>query len=421
MYFILELEFISPQGYIASLIKSYAKYSKVDVEIFQENGKILVSIRDNQNIDEFLKGLEKILPASIFLKSAKHHLSETKPDIKEFQTPRVPNSIALCPNCQKEMFDINSPRYYYPFTSCSSCGGGNIFLEKYPFKRENSSIRYIKPCPNCEDELKSNPFRENYPLISCLGCAIPVKMSDKKGNTRYANDKESFKRLFEVIAKAIYDKKEVVIKTLNGYRKLFRENRKYKESKILFLSANRLNDYFTIIEQEFNALLSIERPILKLSIKSEELKESYGNIALVKYPDEGFTILLAKELLDLGLDYISYIDCESRESGDYIVDFDINTTFQSDLKLFVNRDIQTIVSGKRVSFPMEAESRRVVLANGLISSDGIIDEVERFKKIEGDRLYILEDEEFNSNVDEVRFSLPHSLMASVLAQNSVFQ
>ncbi len=176
-------------------------------------------------------------------------------------------------------------------------------------------------------------------------------MSDKKGNTRYANDKESFKRLFEVIAKAIYDKKEVVIKTLNGYRKLFRENKKSKESKILFLSANRLNDYFTIIEQEFNALLSIERPILKLSIKSEELKDSYGNIALVKYPDEGFTILLAKELLDLGLDYISYIDCESGESGDYIVDFDINTTFQSDLKLFVGRDIQTIVSGKRVSFP----------------------------------------------------------------------
>ncbi len=66
-----------------------------------ENGKILVSIRDNQNIEEFLKGLEKILPASIFLKSAKHYLSETRPDLKEFQTPKVPNSIALCPNCQK--------------------------------------------------------------------------------------------------------------------------------------------------------------------------------------------------------------------------------------------------------------------------------------------------------------------------------
>ncbi len=71
MYFILELEFISPQGYIASLIKSYAKYSKADVEIFQENGKILVSIRDNQNIEEFLKGLEKILPASDIFKICK--------------------------------------------------------------------------------------------------------------------------------------------------------------------------------------------------------------------------------------------------------------------------------------------------------------------------------------------------------------
>ncbi len=44
------------------------------------------------------------------------------------------------------------------------------------------------------------------------------------------------------MAKAIYDGKEVVIKTLNGYRKLFRENKRYKESKILFCGLpNRLN------------------------------------------------------------------------------------------------------------------------------------------------------------------------------------
>ncbi len=47
MYSILELEFLSPQGYIASLIKSYVKYSKVEVELFQESGKILVSIEEN--------------------------------------------------------------------------------------------------------------------------------------------------------------------------------------------------------------------------------------------------------------------------------------------------------------------------------------------------------------------------------------
>jgi len=39
MYFILELEFLSPQGYIASLVKSYAKYLKIEVEIISRKWK----------------------------------------------------------------------------------------------------------------------------------------------------------------------------------------------------------------------------------------------------------------------------------------------------------------------------------------------------------------------------------------------
>jgi len=62
---------------------------------------------------------------------------------------------------------------------------GIIFFRKsYPILKGGKFFPsgYIKAFAlNCESELKSNPFRENYPLISCLNCAIPVKMSDKKG------------------------------------------------------------------------------------------------------------------------------------------------------------------------------------------------------------------------------------------------
>jgi hypothetical protein len=46
--------------------------------------------------------------------------------------------------------------------------------------------------------------------------------------------------------------------------------------------------------------------------------------------------------------------------------------------------------------------------------------VDRFESIKGNKIYILEGEELESNVEEVKFSTPHSLMASVLTQNSSF-
>jgi len=52
------------------------------------------------------------------------------------------------------------------------------------------------------------------------------------------------------------------------------------------------------------------------------------------------------------LDYISYIDCESGESGDYIVDFDINTTFQA-TKIFVIEIFNYCIGEKGYLFPME--------------------------------------------------------------------
>ncbi len=64
----------------------------------------------------------------------------------------------------------------------------------------------------------------------------------------------------------------------------------------------------------------------------------------------------------MGLDYISYIDSE--ESGDYIVDFDINCNFQSDLKLFVNQDIIFPICGTRAIFPMEVGSRNISISKG---------------------------------------------------------
>ena len=428
MYFIFEIEFNSQKSYIKNLIKSYIQAFGIKAEVLQSPKKIYITInKDEPKIEEFLKGLESVLPASLFMGASKHYFSDSKPDLKEIEEINLPLNISLCPNCQKEMFDISSNRYYYPFTSCNSCGGQLPFLQNYPFERKNSSFKFLNPCPNCQEELKSNPFRKNYPLISCLECGAVLKMKDKK-NERFANDKGSFKQLFEVAAKALNRGKTVLAKTVNGYRKFFmpKAGDNLEEAVLLFCNANALNSKLMLINQEFNSLLSIERPILRISTKSDDLKALFGSSAYVKYPDDGITMLLAKELLNLGLDYICYFECSENENADFLIDFDLPIEPQKDVKLFINQDTRLFASGERVVYPLAADNPKkvVTIAHGLAASivgdTTVIDSLERFESVETKEVRVLESEPIQTgHKRERRFKQREASMLSVLKEHGL--
>ena len=428
MYFIFEIEFKSQKRYIKNLIQSYIEQSKIGAEVIQSAKKIYITIKkDDPKIESFLLGLDAVLPASLFMGSSKHYFSDDKPDVTEIEEYKLPINISLCPTCQKEMFDISSNRYYYPFTSCNSCGGQLPFVQKYPFNRKNSSFKFLNPCPNCQEEFKSNPFRRDYPLISCIECGINLKMNDGKSE-RYANDKGSYLKLFEVAAKAIDKGKTILVKTLNGYRKFFtpKVDDNLENSILLFCDSNSINSKLMLIPEEFNALLSIERPILRIATKSDDLKELFGSSAYVKYPDDGITMLLAKELLNLGHKYICYLEVNENDSADFLIDFDLPIEPQRDCKLFINQDKSLFVSGERVVYPMVAENpkKALTIANGLVASlvedTTIIDSMERFESADVREVRVLEDEPIKTGYRrERRFKLREASMLSVLKEHNL--
>ena len=430
MYFIFEIEFKAQKSYIKNLIKAYIDSFNIDAEVIQSAKKIYITInKDEPKTEEFFMGLESILPASLFMKSSKYYFSDEKPTVDKIEEYNLPINISLCPNCQKEMFDISSNRYYYPFTSCNSCGGQLPFLLKYPFNRKNSSFKFLIPCSNCQEELKSNPFRKDYPLISCIDCGVALKMNDGKSE-RYANDKGTYRRLFEVAAKAINKGKTILVKTLNGYRKFFipKAGDNLENSILLFCDSNSLNSKLMLIPQEFNALLSIERPILRISTKSDDLKELFGSSVYVKYPDDGITMLLAKEALNLGHKYICYQETDENEKADFLIDFDLPIEPQKDVKLFINQDKSLFVSGERVVYPIVADNPKKVLtiANSLVASlvdeTTIIDSMERFDSVEVREVRVLESEPIKTgHKRERRFKLREASMLSVLKEHNLLE
>ncbi len=426
MYFIVELEFNTSKSYIAQLIRAESMKEEIGISVIQSSGKIiLVCPRDDERVEGFLLGLESLLPASIFLGKSRHYFSGSKPTLLPTGDVGLPHNIAPCPNCQKEMFDVSSRRYYYPFTSCNACGSQHPFLSQYPYRRENSLMKFFAPCDTCQKEMKENAFRLDYPLISCIDCGIPLRMMDKDSE-HTANDKGAYRQLFEVSARAIAAGESVLIKTMHGYRKFFLpKEREVPSNAILMIAdANRLNTHLMMIPQEFNALLSIERPLLRVATKSESLKALFGSSVNVKYADEGMSMLLAKELMTCGLDYVAYIACDANEEADFMVDFDLPITPQRDTKLFINQDTRYFVTGERIVYPCHVKNSKdvVTVAHHLAAVKAgertIIDTLEHFDTVQTSQVRVLEDEPFQSgHSNELRFPQWRASMLSVLAEH----
>ncbi len=426
MYFIFEIAFSSNKNYIANLIRAYAMQEEIEVDVLQTTDKIIMTFnKEDEKLEGFLLGLETILPASLFLAQGKHYFSDEKPVLMPVDETHLPLNIAPCPTCQKEMFDVSSRRYYYPFTSCNHCGSQHPFVTKYPYERPNTSMKFLVPCEECATEAKNNALRLDYPLISCIECGIAIRMLDKESE-HLALNKGDFRKLFEVSGRAIASGKKVLMKTAHGYRKFFKATEAYKPANSILLMAdsNGFNDHLMMVTQEFNALLSIERPLLRVATKSEEMKVLYGSSVLVKYPDDGMTMLLARELMNAGLQYISYVSCESDEKADFLVDFDMPINSQEDTKIFINQDTKLFVSGERILFPavVQNEKNRVTVAHDLacvqIEGQSIIDTLDVFDTVETRELYVLDDEVFDGeHSNEHPFEQYKASMMSVLAEH----
>lgn len=456
MYFIFEIEFSSNKNYITNLIRGYAKKVSIEVDIIQTKDKIVMIFnQDDEKLETFLLDIENILPASLFLGNAKHYFSEDKPSILPLEEANLPINIAPCPNCQKEMFDVSSRRFYYPFTSCNSCGSQHQFLSKYPYIRANTTMKFLVPCLACEKEKADNSLRKDYPLISCIECGIGLRMLNTE--TEYmALNKGDYHNLFKVSAGAISKGKTVLMKTMHGYRKFFYPNHnsdgiekmKFGTSKVdlglntlapnlgkstkdsiglstlLMVSTSGFNQHLMLVEQEFNALMSIERPLLRVATKSDVMKKLYGSSALVKYPDDGMTMLLAAEAVKHGLEYMAYIECSSDEQADFLVDFDMPINTQKDTKLFINQDRKFFISGERIIYPslVESEKDRVAVAHGLacvsVDEKQIIDSYNLFDSVFTSELYVLDTEGFDSgHPNEKQFEQYKASMLSVLAEH----
>ncbi|BCD60318.1 MULTISPECIES: hypothetical protein [unclassified Nitratiruptor] len=392
----LRFEYHSHTTYFLKRIQSIADATATPIAYSIVFPNIFVDF--NENVDEFTKALDQYLYNSIFFKNIQ--IYEESPS-SQGSIAHIPSSIALCPNCIKEMLDPSSRRFYYPFTSCNSCGYQSSLLIHYPFERPNTLLNFFKPCNECQEELKTNPFRKNYPLITCIECNIPIKLTDKKGlKVLFANEKEEFKQIFDIAANALKDGKRVRIKTFRGYKRFYLE----KDNKS-YLLINRLNEEFLVLPMEKRALFSIERPQMYLTTSSGEIVEAVGVW-------DGFTTLF---MASLDADYCYF---DEKEDADLFIDFDLPITFYGAPKYFINKHFSFFRPNSESLFPKYCNSSKTALIGSFLLHNGIIDKVEHFKEVETDSITVFQEEPIEHSSIRVQ-NLARAVFESVLKEHGI--
>jgi hydrogenase maturation factor HypF (carbamoyltransferase family) len=427
MAFILELHTTSTQNYLYNTVVSIVKSCNIIADISQKDGKIICAFAsEHENLQKCLDTIAQKLPASLFLKSSKSYENDDEVTSALKLKNEYPLNLGLCPSCQKEMFDVSSRRYYYPFTSCSCCGGNYSFLHAYPYERKNTSMKFIVPCESCQTEMQNIGLREAHHINSCQDCGVPVRLVNKS-TERYANDAGSFRTMFEVAAKALKDDKKLLIKTTMGYRLFYKTDAMHNASVLMMINAAKITDHLSLITEEFNALLSIERPILHVTLKNEKLKKQLGqNTAYVKYPDDGFSILLGAELQKLAIDFIAYEDVDAAQEADMLMDYDLEVTPQKDMRIFLNKDISFIAEGDRVSFPSHNLKRRDILSIadeyiGFAKDEHMFfDKMDHFDSLHVKKVNVIEGTKEVYHEDQNIFLRDEASFISVIAEHDVF-
>lgn len=186
----------------------------------------------------------------------------------------IPNDVALCDSCRRELFDPSNRRYLYPFTNCTDCGARFTVIEDLPYDRGKTSMREFTMCNTCREEYSDPDNRRfHHQTISCPNCGPGYQLLDRDGK-EIGNDP-----IAEFAARI--DKGEIgvakswggmhiccSIETIPRLREWY--GRKQKPFAIMIRDLEALEVYGFPTEHEINLLTSTHRPVTLVSKNHSE-------------------------------------------------------------------------------------------------------------------------------------------------------
>ena len=193
------------------------------------------------------------------------------------RTALVLPDMATCPDCLREIFDLNNRRYRYPFTNCTHCGPRFSLIEALPYDRANTSMKSFRMCPQCRAEYDDPTDRRFHAQPNaCPVCGPHLELWDSGGRILSKKDEALL-----ATAEAIRLGQIVAVKGIGGFHLMVdardesavcrlreRKNREEKPLALMFPSFDSVRTVCEISPLEERRLRSVEAPIVLLKRRS---------------------------------------------------------------------------------------------------------------------------------------------------------
>jgi len=87
--------------------------------------------------------------------------------------------VAICPDCERELFNPKDKRYLYPFINCTNCGPRFTIIKDIPYDRPNTTMAEFLMCDHCRSEYL-NPLDRRFHAqpIACPDCGPIVELRE---------------------------------------------------------------------------------------------------------------------------------------------------------------------------------------------------------------------------------------------------
>ena len=190
--------------------------------------------------------------------------------------------IAMCEQCQNDIYDKSNRRSSHYFNNCTICGPRFTVLNKFPYDRANTTMDMFLLCEDCLKEYNSPDNRRFHAETICCPQCGPT-LYYKRKNELYINN-EAYIEATKDLAKGI------AIKGIGGYHlacspydePAIQQLRqiKLRETKpfaLMFKDIAAISDICEISVEEEKLLTSSARPIVLLKMKHKPFPHSLLN------------------------------------------------------------------------------------------------------------------------------------------------
>ncbi|NOX15731.1 MAG: hypothetical protein GXP61_06870 [Epsilonproteobacteria bacterium] len=202
-----------------------------------------------------------------------------------------------------------------------------------PFSK--SAIEIVK---NKKSFFYKSPFISNEITSSKINQKVSLSLKSEKG-IMVANNSQGYENIYKTIAKLIKKGQKIKIKTPNGYFAFFNVQKdafkNLKKFEILPTDISLVQKMVNIRENEIQALLSVEKPIIRAKVNMiyEALEILPTNRIKIRMPNIPLLYFICKELYENGIEFLAKSDTLIECS--YDLNYDLNVPKIPDIEVSI--------------------------------------------------------------------------------------